>query len=333
MQLVIVRKNGRVVMEAVEHEPGEPKSAEVLVRNLYCGASLTEVFAEKDQYRPAKKPFVPGYDFLGQVVKVGNAVYGLQVGQTVCCLNPKLGAYAEFVMVPLRYLVIIRRPDKLLEISAAIINYLTASSMLLKQAKLTRGQTCLVYGAAGGIGTAVLDIARSKGIHVIGTCSESKWHIVEDFGGEYLPGRDSGLVEEVLKRHPHGVDAVLDAYGAASFKRSAQMLTKNGTLVPYGFFDGCKDPVQSFLLGMLALVAIKLQKPVRIKGSSIPREVANEPEWYQATLAEIIDKVQSGEYKPIISRVFKLSEASEAHRYIERRESIGKVVLDCTSNS
>ena len=209
MQQVIMRKNGRIVMEAVEKAPGEPRPDEVLVRNLYCGASLTEVFAEKDQYRPAKKPFVPGYDFLGQMVKFGNAVNGLQ---TVGCLNPKLGAYAKFVTVPLRYLVIVRQPAKLLEISAALINYLTASSMLLKQARLQRGQTCLVYGAAGGIGTAVLDIARSKGIHVIGTCSEGKRHIVEDFGGEYLPNLASGLVEEVLKRYPHGVAAVLDAY-------------------------------------------------------------------------------------------------------------------------
>src|SRR5262245_18304876 len=170
-RIVITHYGGPDELRVVEEERPEPKGGEVRVRVLAAGVSLPDVLMREGVHpetRPA--PFTPGWDLVGVVERLGKGVSGIEPGQIVAAL-PIIGAYAEFVCLPQRELVPVPSWLDAGEAVSLVLNYITAYQMLHHSAKVKPGQRALIHGAAGGVGSALMQLGRLAELEMYGTCS------------------------------------------------------------------------------------------------------------------------------------------------------------------
>ena len=223
-----------VLVVARRRTSGGPKAGEAVVRVEAAGVSFAEVQMLKGRYfNQPKFPFVPGYDLVGIVEGVGEGVDGALVGQRVAALT-ETGAWADRLTLDASGLVPVPEGLDPADAVAVVTNGVTAWQMIHRAANVRPGQTVLVHGASGGVGTLLVQLARLAGAEVIGTASASKHSRVRalgavpvDYRGEDVPGR----VREIS---PDGVDAVFDHVGGPGLVDSWRMLRRGGTLVSYG---------------------------------------------------------------------------------------------------
>src|SRR5690242_18829735 len=164
-------------------------------------------------------PFTPGWDLVGVVDKHGDGVSGIEPRQMVAAL-PIHGAYAQFVCLPQHELVPVPSGLDPGEAVSLILNYVTAYQMLHRSAKVKRGQRVLIHGAAGGVGSALLQLGRLAELEMYGTCSSRTAPAVSGLGGIPIDYRDQDFVEEIRRRSGDGVDAVFDSIGGTHIWRS-----------------------------------------------------------------------------------------------------------------
>jgi hypothetical protein len=158
-------------LHVVEEECPEPKKGEVRVRVLAAGVSLPDLLmCEGVHPETPRLPFTPGWDVIGMVDRLGDGISGIQPGQIVAAL-PIHGAYAEFVCLPQRELVPVPAGLDAAEAVSLVLNYVTAHQMLHRSAKVKPGQRVLIHGAAGGVGSALLQLGRLARLEMYGTCS------------------------------------------------------------------------------------------------------------------------------------------------------------------
>src|SRR5512135_2882070 len=150
-------------------------------------------------------PFTPGWDLIGVVDRLGAGTSGIAPGQIVAAL-PISGAYAEFVCLPPRELVPVPAGLDAAEAVSLVLNYITAYQMLHRSAKVSPGQRVLIHGAAGGVGTALLQLGRLSGLEMHGTCSSKGASIVSDLGGIPIDYQHQDFVKEIHNLTPPGVD-------------------------------------------------------------------------------------------------------------------------------
>ncbi|HYV67626.1 MAG TPA: alcohol dehydrogenase catalytic domain-containing protein, partial [Myxococcales bacterium] len=170
-RIVVTQYGGPDELRVVEEECSEPKDGEVRVKVLAAGVSLPDVMMREGVHPETPRlPFTPGWDLVGTVDRLGEGIPEIQAGQMMAAL-PISGAYAEFVCLPQRELVPV--PDGLDpgEAVSLILNYVTAYQMLHRSAKVRPGQRVLIHGAAGGVGSALLQLGRLAGLEMYGTCS------------------------------------------------------------------------------------------------------------------------------------------------------------------
>jgi NADPH:quinone reductase-like Zn-dependent oxidoreductase len=161
----------------------EPKDGEVRVRVLAAGVSLPDLLMREGVHPETPRlPFTPGWDLIGGVDRLGAGVSGIEPGQIVGAL-PSNGAYAEFVCLPQRELVPVPSGLDAAEAVSLILNYVTAYQMLHRSAKVRSGQRVMIHGAAGGVGSALLQLGRLAGLEMYGTCSSRGASAVSDMGG------------------------------------------------------------------------------------------------------------------------------------------------------
>src|SRR5215470_2394836 len=172
-------------------------------------------------------PFTPGWDLIGLVERLGNGVSGLEPGQIVAAL-PISGAYAEFVCLPQRELVPVPSELDAAEAVSLVLNYVTASQMLHRSAHVRPGQRVLIHGAAGGVGTALLQLGRLAGLEMYGTCSSRGASAVAYLGAISIDYQHQDFVEEVHRLTGEGVDVVFDGIGGPHIWRSRKALRPGG---------------------------------------------------------------------------------------------------------
>ena len=170
-RIIVAHYGGPDALQVVEEECPEPKHGEVRVRVLAAGVSLPDIMAREGVHPETPPvPFTPGWDLVGVVDRLGNGVSGIEPGQMVAAL-PISGAYAEFVCLPQRELGPVPSGLDAAEAVSLILNYVTAYQMMHHSAKVKPGQRVLIHGAAGGVGTALLQLGRLAGLEMYGTCS------------------------------------------------------------------------------------------------------------------------------------------------------------------
>ncbi len=326
-QMIITQFGEPDVMKIVEKEAlPEPEANEVRIKVQATSACFTDTMVRKGIYFDLKKkpPFPPGYDVVGVVDKLGTAVTQLKVGQTVADLTVS-DAYTEYICRAESSLVPVPEGLDPAEATSLVLSYVTAYQMLHRAAKVQRGQTALIHGAGGAVGTALLELGKLLDLKMYGTASKAKHELVANLGGIPIDYRSEDFVERV---GVGGADVAFDAIGGDNFKRSFKTLKKGGTLVAYGFYDNAMGKGGSVPIEFMKVALWNLLPNGRSsKFYSIGGLRKKQPDWFREDLAALFDLLAQRKIKPSIERRMKLDEAVEAHKLIEQAAVKGRIVL------
>src|SRR5262252_4303616 len=233
-RIIVTHYGGPDALRVVEEECPEPQAGEVRVRVLAAGVSLPDLMMREGLHPETPPlPFTPGWDFIGTVDRLGAGVSGIEPGQIVAAL-PIFGAYAEFVCLPQRELVPVPSGLDAAEAVSLVLNYITAYQMIHRSAKVRPGQRVLIHGAAGGVGSALLQLGRLAALEMYGTCSWREASAVSDLGGGPIDYRHQDFMEEIHRLTGEGVDVVFDGLGGTNIWRSRTALRRGGKVVAYG---------------------------------------------------------------------------------------------------
>ena len=318
----------------------EPGSGELRIRVLACGVAYADLMLREGLY-PIKTgwPRVPGYDVVGEIEAVGpDCPAPWACGQRVAALTV-LGSYARHRRLPHHWCIAL--PPQLDPLRAAAIglNYLTALQMLRRAAMLEAGDSVLVHAAAGGVGSAVLDLAKLLQLRVLGTVSAGKMDYVRRHGGEPIDYRSEDVEARVRQlTGGAGVDAVLDSIGGAEIRRSYRLLKPTGSVISYGALT-LADQGRLSIGGALAAVlngprysALRLFQESRgVYGFNVQSWRDHRPRAYRQDFAQLFDWLEQGKIDPQIAEVLPLQRAEDAQRKLGSGKIIGKLLLDCTA--
>ncbi len=310
-----------------------PQRGEVLLRVEAAGVAFADVLMRRGLYpNTPDVPFVPGYDVVGTVEKVGDGAGNLQKGTRVAALT-QFGGYSRYVRLPAWRCVPVPHGVDAAEAVALVLNYVTAYQMLHHVAGVVQGERMLVHGAAGGVGTALVELGQKAGLKVYGTASRHKHAIVKEYGGEPVDYRREDFVDRVVMLAGDGVDVVFDAIGGNHWIRSYQVLRLGGTLVMYGasaaLQNGERNPA-SLLPGVLKLgLLLFVPDGRRTVGYYLPSAVARNRRAYREDLALLLEMLAAGDIHPHIGERLPLEDVRKAHDLLESSAATGKIVLMC----
>jgi NADPH:quinone reductase-like Zn-dependent oxidoreductase len=326
--------NRRRQLEVVEEDLPKPRAGEVRVKVLAAGVSFADVSMREGIHPEARRPpFTPGWDVVGVVDALGQGVAAAVLGATVAAM-PIVGGYAEYLCLAETELVPV--PPRLdpAEAVCLILDYVTACQMLHRSARAKSGETALIHGAAGGVGTALLQLARLHGVETYGTASAGKLKTIESLGGHAIDRKRSDFLKVVQSLPRGGVDIVFDGIGGWNLVRSWRALTSGGRLVAYGLISslggGKRDLKALFTSATGAATAYGLSlvsRRKRLAIYSIQMLKRRRPEWFRQDLAALFDLLARGELKPVIDRRLPLEQAALAHERLVKGENVGKIVL------
>src|SRR5438067_9839894 len=290
----------------------------VLVDVHAAGVSFPEVLQTRGMYQVKPPlPFVPGSEVAG-TVRSAPPGSGLQEGERVAAFCA-LGGFAEAAVAPDYFTFPLGRLD-FAQGAALILNYHTAYFSLALRGRLKEGETVLVHGAAGGVGTAALQVARGLGAHTIAlVSSEEKGEVARRAGAEHVIQLGEGWKDAVMEASGGGVDVVLDPVGGDRFTDSLRSLREDGRLVVVGFTGGAIPEVRvnRLLLGNTEVV-----------GAGWGAYVMGKPDLNREIGAAVNRMVDEGFIRPIVGQRFGLERAADALKTLDERRATGKVVLD-----
>lgn len=312
----------------------EPAPGQVRVRVLAAGTGFTDTIIREGQYVGVKQkpPFTPGYDWYGMVDALGAGVSGLAVGDPVADM-PVIGGYTQYLCVDAERVV--RCPHGLdpAEAVCMVLSYTTAWQMLKRECTLAPGDWILVHAAGGAVGTALLELARLRGLRVIGTASQAKHTLVRHFGATPIDYRSEDFVARTLEISGGGVKAVFDTIGGRNWSRSYRCLARGGTLVGFGALQLTtgEEAVPALLWGFAKLLGLwKLLPDGRhSRFYNIQTRREQKPAEFREDLAELMQLLRDGKLSPAVADRVPLAQAADAHRRIDAAEIAGKVVLIC----
>lgn len=339
LRIVVRRFGGPEFVEALEEDTPEPGRNEVCVRVLAAGVSFADLLM-REGIHPEKTtlPFTPGWDIVGVVEKTGREVSGVSAGQMVAAL-PIHGGYTQYICLPENELTPVPTGLDPAEAVSLVLNYVTAYQMMHRLARASSGQRALIHGAAGGVGTALLQLGRLLGLEMYGTASLATHHIVTDLGATPIDYQKTDFVEEVRRLTGDGVDMVFDGVGEANFWRSFQALRPNGRVIAYGFTSFLQKGqlaggLRYRLRGILrpswyALRAFFSPGRRRIVPYSIQYLKRWKPIWFREDLSTLLDLLRDKKIKPMIAQLIPLREARRAHELVGQGSVRGKLVLVC----
>jgi NADPH:quinone reductase-like Zn-dependent oxidoreductase len=327
---IVVKKPGDInALELKQESEPIPQAGQMKVRILAAGVAFGDVLLRRG-IGQMSFPVTPGYDFVGVVETLGANTTKYTVGESVAGF-PITGGYQQFICLPEAELIPVPQGLSPNEVVSVILNYTTAYQMLNRVAKLKPGATALFHGAAGGVGTAMLQLAKLGGIKLYGTVSAGKMELVKELGGVPINYQSNDFVQEIRKLEPNGVDAVFDAVGGQQLNRSYQTLAKNGTLVMFGTSSvvQARNPILGLVATMARFAFLKLQpNRKRVELYLIPNAKKQQPEQFQQDVQTLLTLLKQGKIKPQIAKVLPLREAREAHKLLEAAKVMGKIILE-----
>jgi NADPH:quinone reductase-like Zn-dependent oxidoreductase len=291
------------------------------------GINFTDLFR---RLMPSDEPVIPGVEAVGTVEAAGDGVAGLRRGQRVIAAPLyRLGAYAEQVVVEATHVLPI--PDSVSDEDAAALtlNYGTAHAALQHCARVRPGDTILVHAAAGGVGTAAIQLARLVGdTYLIGTASAAKHDYLRAQGvQETIDYRTHDWVAELRKTHPDGVDIVLDSIGDANYLRSVGVLGFGGRVVGYGLSSTLTDDRREPDIEAAMSRPFSLNPLLSDSTGFLGCHLGAPAPLFRAWMGHLIGLCEQGRIRPHIDQVFPFEQAADAHRYLHERRNMGKVLL------
>ncbi len=303
-------------------DPPRPGHGQALVRVRAAGLNRADLLQRRGLYPPPQgySPNIPGLEFAGEIVesadagyRTGDRVFGITAGE----------AQAEMLLSDSRLLA--RIPDDLSFVEAAAVPeaFITAHDAIFTLADLKKDETFLVHSVGSGVGLAAVQLARAAGAKTIGT-SRTK----DKLERAYEYGLDDGIVADGVSKlssaikeiHPKGVDVILDLVGAAYFSHNVESLANRGRLLLVGLVSGRQT---EFDLGMA------LTKRLKIMGTVLrSRSTDEKAEATSGFASDVVPLLENKAVRPVVDRVFSLSDVRSAHEYLESNQSFGKVILE-----
>src|SRR6476661_4455961 len=311
----------------------EPEAGQVVVRVAATGVSFAEQQMRRGTYYDQPPfPFVPGYDLVGVVERSGGG--GPAVGQPVAALT-KVGGWADRVVLDAADVVPLPAEVDPVAAETGVVNGVTAWRMLHRVAKVRPGRTIVVLGAAGGVGSTLVQLAHHAGIRVIGTAGPGQQERLRELGAIPVDYRAEDVPARVRALAPDGVAAVFDHVGGAGIEDSWRMLAKGGTLVSYGTAStrdvpgNPRVPVLKLLAKLTAWNLLPNGKHAKFFNLWVGRRLR--PARYRAELRQdltaVLRLLADGAIAAQVARTFPLTDAAAALRFAEAGGITGKVVL------
>jgi NADPH:quinone reductase-like Zn-dependent oxidoreductase len=336
MRAIVTTRNGDVSAMKVEERPDPvPAAGQVLIRVKAAGLNFADILARQGLYPDAPpKPCIVGYEVSGLVEAVGEEGPQSLIGKPVIAMT-RFGGQAELVAVASAQAF--EKPDSLsFEQGAAIpVNYLTAWALLVTMGGLKKDEAVLIHNAGGGVGLAALDIAKHIGAKTYGTASPGKHSFLTERGLDHAIDYRNQDWLPVLKdlTGGRGVELVIDPLGGASWKKSYRALRTTGRMGVFGMSTASASGIRGKLRAFKALMQTPKFHPLglmsRNKGvfglnlGHMWGEGEKAAGWTQ----ELMRGVAEGWVQPHVDRAFPFDQIGDAHRYLEARKNIGKVVL------
>jgi len=315
----IFETGGPEVMHLEEVREPRPGPREVLVEIEVAGVNFIDTYHRKGLY-PLQVPFTPGIEAAGKVAAVGSEVEGIDEGERVVfCLS--LGTYSEMALVEAWKLI--RLPEGIEpEVGVtAMCQGMTAHYLVTDAFGLKSGDTALIHAAAGGVGLLLVQMAKRLGATVFGTVSsEEKKRAALKAGADHVIIYSAENFEEAVlnQTEGRGVDVVYESVGQSTFEKSLNCLRPRGYLVLFGQASGPVSPLDPQILSQKG--SLFLTRPTLAHYVSNRREL-------EKRAGDVLEWIKSGELEVTIGSSFPLSQAADAHRALEGRETSGKVLL------
>jgi NADPH:quinone reductase-like Zn-dependent oxidoreductase len=336
-EVVVTRHGPPEVLQVREARPPAPGPGEVRIAVQAAGVNFADVMARVGVYPDAPPPpMVVGYEVAGTIDAVGPGVSTRREGDRVLSFT-RFGGYSDSVVVRDAYTF--EPPAGLSHVEAAAIpvNYLTAYLTLFRAGNLAAGETVLIHGIGGGVGIAALQLARLRGARVIGTASGSKHDALRAMGASDLIDYRTQDVRAEVRRltEGRGVDVVHDPLGGRSIRESYSLLAPLGRLIVNGASRALPGERRSLWTVLRTFFEMPWIHPLRLLndnrgvfGLNLGRlwtEVAPLTEAMRFVLSE----VEAGRLRPVVAKAFPLEQAALAHRFLQSRANVGKIVLTC----
>jgi NADPH2:quinone reductase len=315
----VTEYGGRDVLDVNETERPEPGDGEVRIEVQAAGINFADIMQRRGHYQggPAT-PYTPGLEVAGVVDAVGDGV-GREPGEEVVTMLGR-GGYAEYAIADATGLFDVPSGLSFEEAAGFPVQFLTAHNCLHEWGGLEDGESVLIHAAAGGVGTAAVQIAREAGAEVFGTASTpEKLEKAASLGCEHpINYEEEDFVAAVKDRTDHGVDLVLDGIGGETTERSLDALKHFGRMVVYGAASGKpgRPSTADVLFANQTLIGYHLGRALQLQ----PMKV-------MSAVTELSELLADGTLEVQFDRSFDLAEVVDAHAYVENRESMGKVVL------
>lgn len=315
----VAQTGGPEVLTVVDLPVPTPKPNEAVVKIEASGVNFIDVYFREGRY-PSPLPFINGQEGAGVVTELGSDVEGLQVGDRVAYTSA-LGSYAEYAAVPASRLVKIPEALSFEQAAAAMLQGMTAHYLVFSTYKLQQGETALVHAAAGGVGLLLVQMAKKIGARVIGAAgTEEKAQVARDAGADEVIVYTQRDFETETRRltNDRGVDVVYDGVGKATFEKDLNVMRPRGYVVLFGGASGAVPPFD--------LIKLSQKGSLYVTRPTLGHYTATREE-LEGRANDVLQMIVDGEVKLRIHKVYPLTEAAQAHRDLEGRNTTGKLLL------
>jgi NADPH:quinone reductase-like Zn-dependent oxidoreductase len=330
--VVVGTHGGTDVLSVVSVPVPQPGPGEILIEVEAAGVAYADVLMRRGVYpETPRTPFTPGYDVVGRVLAVGPSVTTLVPGARVAALTVT-GGCSTHAIARADLTVEVGEGLHAAQLTALVLNYVTASQLLHRVAAVPRGATVLVHGAAGGVGTALLELAHLHGVRVIGTASGQRTKAVTARHAIAVDRRLGPIKDEVLRHAPAGVAATFDPIGGPHLARSRALTAPDGVVVSYGIsfaVDDGRSRFPALLRQGAALARAKITPGPGVRLYVIAGRrgwVSKHPEHLRDDLRGLVCLLEDGTIAPEVTTL-PLSEVASAHERLESGAVPGKLVL------
>ncbi len=337
-EMQIVRFGGPEVFRAVQRPSAPLAPDQVRLQVSATGINFADVQMRMGLYPEAPRlPFAPGFEVAGVIAEVGADVHLFRPGERVLAAC-RFGGYTDEIVLPVQNCR--RTPRRLSDVEAASIpvSFMTAWIALMEMGRVRDGDRVLVPGAAGGVGSAIVQVAAHAGAKVIGVVGSSeKKDLVRSLGAA-----QALTYEELGDRNgPEGrdFDVILDARGGRDLRDSMGRLAPGGRVVSYGVSSLVSGPTRSIVKTVFRLLKTPLLTPIGLAmgnkgvfGLNMLKLFDTAPgvELLMKALDWTLEGFENGVYRATVGKVFPLADAGAAHMYLQSRKNTGKIVLRCT---
>jgi NADPH:quinone reductase-like Zn-dependent oxidoreductase len=335
MRALVLAKHGppENALQVRDWPDPEPAEGEVLIDVRAAGLNFADIVARVGLYPDAPKtPCVMGYEVAGLVETVGPGAYGFEPGQRVVAAT-RFNGFAEKAAAATANVLALPDSMSFEEGAALPVNYGTAYAAVSLMASVRPGETVLVHAAAGGVGIAALQLLRERGAVAIGTASASKHDAARAQGAAHVIDYRTQDVKEEVDRitSGQGVDVVLDPLG--EFRASFSMLRSGGRLVAYGASNIVTGDRRNIPKAIKEVATMPRFNVLKLMNENKAVMGLNLLHWWDRAgsledfMQPLVGLIQKGAIEPVVAASFPFSKAAEAHRFIQERKNIGKVVL------